>query len=42
MLWKVVIFKRVVFVRTQFLLKSSTNMEEVTKDSGTETHSILS
>ena len=32
MLWRVVISKRVVFVRTRFLLKSSTKMEEVTKD----------
>ena len=42
MLWKVVIFKRVVFVRTRFLLKSSTKMEEATKDSGAEIHFILS
>ena len=42
MLWKVVIFKRVVFVRTRFLLKSSTKMEEATKDSGAEIHFVLS
>ena len=41
MLWRMVISKRVVFVRTRFLLKSSTKMEEVTKDSGTEIHFIL-